>query len=121
MGKKKHPTIFAVDFDGTLATNAFPGIGNPINEVIDFCKLQQGCGNKLILWTNRHDERLIDAIDWCKDKGLYFDAINENLPSIIEYFGNCDTRKIFANYYIDDRAVDVKEIKNGEFKERDYL
>lgn len=31
-----------------------------------------------------------------------FDAVNENLPEIIENFGS-DTRKIFANEYIDDR------------------
>ena len=31
-----------------------------------------------------------------------FDAVNENLPEIIESFGS-DTRKIFANEYIDDR------------------
>ena len=33
---------------------------------------------------------------------MIFDAVNENLPEIIESFGS-DTRKIFANEYIDDR------------------
>lgn len=31
-----------------------------------------------------------------------FDAVNENLPGIVASFGT-DTRKIFANEYIDDR------------------
>lgn len=36
--------------------------------------------------------------------GIIFDAVNENLPEIIEAFGG-DCRKIFANEYIDDRAI----------------
>lgn len=35
---------------------------------------------------------------------MIFDAVNENLPEIIAEFGG-DTRKIFANEYIDDRNV----------------
>lgn len=117
--KKKEPYIIAVDFDGTLATSAFPKIGRPIPEVIKFCKQQKELGNYLILYTNRHDEHLAEAIAWCTNIGLTFDAVNENLPHMIEYFGS-DTRKIFANYYIDDRAVTVETIKAGEFKEFKY-
>ena len=39
-----------------------------------------------------------------KEKELVFDAVNENLPEIVENFGS-DTRKIFANEYIDDRNI----------------
>jgi hypothetical protein len=46
---------------------------------------------------------LNDAVHWCEKTGLIFDAINENLPEIIEAFGS-DTRKIFATEYIDDLA-----------------
>lgn len=42
------------------------------------------------------------AVNWCSEHGLEFDTVNENLPHIIERFGS-DTRKIFANMYIDDR------------------
>ena len=38
--------------------------------------------------------------------GLRFDAVNENLPENIEFFGN-DCRKVWANEYWDDRAVPV--------------
>lgn len=44
----------------------------------------------------------MDAIEWCHGYGLKFDAINENLPEIIEYYGG-ESRKIFADVYIDDR------------------
>ena len=38
--------------------------------------------------------------------GVEFDAVNENLPEVIERMGG-DTRKVFANEYWDDRAVRV--------------
>lgn len=63
-------------------------------------------GDKIILWTCRVGDKLNEAVVWCYKHGLTFDAINENLPEIIEKFG-CDSRKIFANYYLDDRAVEI--------------
>lgn len=56
----------------------------------------------MILWTCRVGDMLQKAVEWCKERNLVFDAVNENLPEIIESFGS-DTRKIFANEYIDDR------------------
>ena len=35
---------------------------------------------------------------------MIFDAINENLPERLEYYG-CESRKISADEYWDDRAV----------------
>ena len=32
-----------------------------------------------------------------------FDAVNENLPEVLELFGGRDSRKITADEYIDDR------------------
>ena len=100
----KKPKIIAVDFDGTLAENKFPEIGEPIHSTISLVKREQKKGARLILWTCRKDERLTAAIEWCAARGLHFEAANENLPDIIEAFGG-DTRKIFANEYWDDRAV----------------
>ena len=46
---------------------------------------------------------------WCKEHGLEFDYINENVPENVEKWGN-DSRKIFAHEYIDDKATNpVKE------------
>lgn len=58
-----------------------------------------GCG-----WTCRVGERLQEAVEWCRGYGLEFDAVNENLPEIIECFGT-DTRKVCADIYIDDKMV----------------
>ena len=95
--------IIAVDFDGTLCENAFPEIGKPNAYLIYSLKGKQLLGDKLILWTCRTGECLMKAIDFCSNYGLYFDAINENLPETLEMFGG-DSRKIHADIYIDDKS-----------------
>ena len=96
--------IIAVDFDGTLCQNVWPEIGEPRQAVIDYIMDQKRQGAKLILWTNRDGIKLAEAVEWCKHRGIEFDAVNGNLPEIIAAFNN-DCRKIFANEYIDDRAI----------------
>ena len=56
----------------------------------------------MILWTCRTGDLLNAAVKRCEEVGPIFDAVNENLPEVIEEFGS-DTRKVFANMYIDDR------------------
>lgn len=96
--------IIAVDFDGTLHTGTWPEIGDVNMTVFNFCRNEQLNGSRLILWTNRDGEQLEDAVAWCKERGLEFDTVNENLPELIELYGN-DCRKINADIYIDDKAV----------------
>lgn len=95
--------VIAVDFDGTLCINKWPAIGEPNYDVINYLKKERLGGNKIILWTCRVGDRLIEAIEWCKEQGLEFDAVNRNLPEAITEFGD-DPRKIFAHEYIDDQA-----------------
>lgn len=94
--------IIAVDFDGTLCTNKWPEIGKPNEDLIMYLQQERRNGCKLILWTNRVEERLEEAIAWCRKFGLTFDAVNENLQDVIDAFG-ADSRKVFAHEYIDDR------------------
>lgn len=115
--RKKNPYIIAVDFDGTLCENAWPEIGAPNVAMINYLKRKQAGGDKLILWTSRSDKQVEEAVEWCKEHGLVFDAVNDNLPFMIEAFGN-NCRKIFANEYIDDRnrliRSCVDEVKNED-------
>lgn len=97
--KKK---IIAVDFDGTLCENKWPDIGDPNLELINYLKEEREKGNKIILWTCRVSERLNDAVNWCYERGLIFDEVNNNTPEVIDLFGT-ESRKIFANEYIDDK------------------
>lgn len=105
------PLVIAVDFDGTLCENAFPFIGDPIHETIEWMKELRRNGNKLILWTCRDGMNLVDAIVWCADHGLFFDAVNDNLESHKKrYKGN--SRKILADLYIDDKSILPCDLSN---------
>lgn len=103
MNENRKYTIYAVDFDGTLAESVWPGIGKPNRALISHLIKRRREGNKLILWTCRCGDRLEEAVTWCSYHGLNFDAVNENLPEMVEFYGN-DSRKIFADVYIDDKA-----------------
>ena len=104
--------IIAVDFDGTITKESkWPELGEPnlpfINELIR----RRKNGDKLILWTCRNGDLLQAAINFCKAFGLEFDAVNDHLPELKERFGN-DTRKVYADLYVDDKAV--KTLVNEE-------
>lgn len=96
--------IIAVDFDGTLCYSNWPELGEPNLPLIDYLIKLQNKGDKLILWTCRSGEPLAAAIDWCQQHNLYFDAINDNLPEIVEMYGS-NSRKITCDLYIDDRSL----------------
>lgn len=108
--------IIAVDFDGTLCESKWPEIGEPKKAVINYIKTRQKNGDKLILWTCRTGEQLDAAVKWCQEQGLIFEAVNENHPDTLTW-ADSDSRKIFADEYIDDRNVlvsDCREKSNME-------
>ena len=116
MNKK---VTIAVDFDGTLCQYAFPEIGEQTilqKKLMETLIKLRSNGNKLILWTNRGDNEkfkvLTEAIEWCKEKGLEFDAINENLQNQKKISGY--SPKIMADYYIDDKALNFNDLKSQE-------
>jgi len=95
--------ILAIDFDGTIVEDAYPGIGKPKLFAFETLKRLQKDGHRLILWTYRNDTSLQDAIEFCKKNGLEFYAINSSFPE--EKFDNKRSRKIHADIFIDDRNV----------------
>ena len=108
--------VIAVDFDGTICENKFPEIGDPFIGVILKLIDLKNMGHKLILWTCRRDDRLEEAVRWCEKYKLFFDAVNNNLPENIVAYGG-DTRKIAADYYIDDKnsSLDLIPYKVVEY------
>ena len=103
--------VVAVDFDGTLCENVWPDIGAPNKLLIDSLKEFKNVITKkvkIILWTCRSGQLLKNAVTWCKAHGLEFDAVNKNVPEAIAMFGK-DSRKIYADVYIDDKNVDCGE------------
>lgn len=101
---RRNFTVYAVDFDGTLCESIWPGIGSPNLYLINHLIKRRKQGHKVILWSCREGERLQEAVEWCRRFGLDFDAVNENIPEMIEWQGG-DSRKIAADVYIDDKAV----------------
>jgi len=100
--------ILAVDFDGTIASDRFPEIGEPLFYAIETLIEMRENGNKLILWTCREDnaERkyLTEAVEFCRQRGLEFDAVNENLPDS-PFYEMGHSRKVYADFYIDDKSM----------------
>lgn len=98
--------VIAVDFDGCLCSDKYPDIGEPNWSAVEELKKRKKNGDKIILWTCRCDNDLMAAIAACRSWGLYFDAVNKNLPErIAEY--KIDSRKVSADEYWDDRAIRV--------------
>lgn len=102
----KEITIYAVDFDGTISLGAWPHLGEPNKELIDFLNFHKKYGDKIILWSCREGVALEEAVDYSLKHGLAFDAINNNIPEVIEHFG-VNSRKVSCDYYIDDKAMPI--------------
>ena len=109
--KLKKWDYIAVDFDGTICEHKFPEIGEPKMDTIEYLRCQHKLGTKIILHTCREDTEegkwtgyLQAALDWCREMSVPVDAVNEN--PWVDYGG----RKMYADIYIDDRAVNVKDI-----------
>lgn len=101
--------VIAVDFDGCICKLDWPNIGEPNWQVINALKEEKAKGNKLILWTCRGGQLLDAAVEACTNWGIKFDAINENVPEKLERYEYSDSRKISADEYWDDLAIQIKE------------
>ena len=96
--------ILAVDFDGTLSLGTWPDVGPANEKLFRFLKKRKDEGDKLILWSCRVGKPLEEAVAWCRENDLEFDAVNDNLPEVIEIYGT-NSRKVSCDYYIDDKAL----------------
>jgi len=114
--------VIAVDFDGTIVTHEYPNIGKEIPFAIDTLKrLQQSPDNLLVLWTVREGVELKEAVEFCRNRGLEFYAVNKNYPE--ESAEHPEPRKLKADLFIDDRnlgglpdwGVIYRMIMNGKF------
>jgi deoxyribodipyrimidine photolyase len=93
--------IIAVDFDGTIVTHEYPNIGKEIPFAIaTLKKIQDDFHYRLILWTVREGEKLEEAVEFCRKRGLEFYAVNANYPE--EKPEHQEPRKINADLFIDN-------------------
>lgn len=107
--------IIAVDFDGTLVTDEYPNIGIINYDLVNWIRENRD-KYTFILYTLRKGVYLQQAVSFLKDVcGIEFDYVNENDVELINKYG--DSRKIAADYYIDDHNITLdnwKEVLNGE-------
>lgn len=102
--------IIAVDFDGTICEHKYPEIGAAKLFVINWLLEHKKNGTKLILYTCRDGIYLEQAIEWCKQFNLFFDAINDDVQEIKDTF-TFKSNKIYADLYLDDRNCTLLEIR----------
>jgi len=112
------PPIMAVDFDGTLVVDKFPEIGKEREYLCSLVRELHSRGVKVILWTSRTGEHLENAINWCEEHNIPLDAVNQNIPEVIELTGY-DTRKVFADVYVDDKSCPAKVLELRQFSNQE--
>lgn len=93
--------IIAVDFDGTIVEHRYPDIGREKPFAIETLKQLAKEHHQLILWTVREGKYLQEAVDFCRERGLEFYAVNRNYPEE----KHPHTRKLNAELWIDDRNL----------------
>ena len=96
--------IIAIDFDGTIVEHRYPQIGPEKPFAIQTLKMLIQDRHKLILWTVREGKLLQEAVDWCRERGVEFYAVNRDYPEEKpedEGF----SRKLKADLFIDDRNL----------------
>lgn len=93
----------AVDFDGTIVEHEYPKIGKEKLFAFRTLKELEKQGASLILWTFRTGKELDEAIEYCRNNGLEFYAVNRNYPE--EIMDETVSRKINADIYIDDKNL----------------
>lgn len=96
--------IIAVDFDGTIVEHKYPAIGREIPFAIETLKKLRDDRHKLILWSVREGELLQEAVDFCKERGLEFYAVNKDYPEEEQEHKHY-SRKLKADLFIDDRNL----------------
>lgn len=97
--------IIAIDFDGTIVEHKYPEIGREIPFAIETLKRLQADRHKLILWSVREGKLLDEAVEFCRERGLEFYAVNRDYPEEEKDKNRHFSRKLKADLFIDDRNL----------------
>ena len=97
--------IIAVDFDGTIVEHEYPKIGKEKIFATETLRQLINDGHRLILWTVREGKLLDEAVEWCRQRGVEFYAVNKDFPEENISKNEQFSRKIKADVWIDDLNV----------------
>ncbi len=96
----------AVDFDGTIVEHKYPAIGAELPFATDTLKMLIKDRHRVILWTVREGPLLEEAVNWCRERGVEFYAINREYPEETKTNNQHYSRKLNSvDIWIDDRNV----------------
>ncbi len=95
----------AVDFDGTIVENKYPAIGEEMPFATETLRMLINERHRLILWTVREGRALEEAVNWCRERGVEFYAVNKDFPEEKAEHNRNYSRKIKAELFIDDRNI----------------
>lgn len=97
--------VIAVDFDGTIVEHRYPEIGEERPFATETLKMLIRDRHQLILWSVREGKLLDDAVEWCRQRGVEFWAVNRDYPEETTDNNQSFSRKIKADLFIDDRNI----------------
>lgn len=98
--------IIAIDFDGTIVEDRYPEIGKEKPFATDTLKMLAAERHRLILWSVREGKALDEAVEWCRERGVEFYAVNRDYPEERgKENNNHYSRKLKADIFIDDRGI----------------
>ena len=106
-----------VDFDGTIVDHRFPDLGEPVPGAFHWLKQWQAAGAKLILFTMRSDATLMDAIEFCRSRGINFYGVNQD-PTQKKWTAS---PKAYGELYVDDAAFGCPLRQNPRMGGRPYV
>lgn len=95
----------AVDFDGTIVEHRYPKIGKELPFATQTLRMLIEDRHKLILWSVREGKLLEEAVEWCKERGIEFYAVNKDFPEEDLEKNQHFSRKLKADIWIDDRNI----------------
>ena len=96
--------VIAVDFDGTIVEHKYPAIGRELPYATETLRMLIRDRHTLILWSVREGRLLDEAVEWCRERGVEFYAVNRDYPEESREHDSF-SRKLKADLFIDDRNI----------------
>lgn len=93
--------VIGIDFDGTMVKHKYPEIGEPLDNAVEIVQELIEAGHKIILYTMRAEERLVQAVEYMEENEIELYGVNKN-PAQHHW---TTSPKIFCHLVIDDNAL----------------
>ena len=96
--------ILAIDFDATIVDSRYPNIIGLRKDAKKYINRMYDDGHYIIIWTCRTGGDLRMATQFLDDNGVKYHIANDNNPVETARWNN-NSRKVFADLYIDDKQI----------------